>query len=70
MNLFLDVVKSTINKDLFDNFMKINGINNFTNNFGNRVDGLWVFGMAEQGFRKSKMFLVEKRDRNTLLTVF
>ncbi|ORD97107.1 hypothetical protein HERIO_1005 [Hepatospora eriocheir] len=45
---------------LLDNFMEINGINNRTNNFGNRVDGPWVFGMPEQGSRKVKMFLVEK----------
>ncbi|ORD95451.1 hypothetical protein HERIO_2490 [Hepatospora eriocheir] len=36
-------------------------------NYGERVNGPWVFGMAEQGSRKVKMFLVEKRDRDTLL---
>ncbi|ORD96482.1 hypothetical protein HERIO_1597 [Hepatospora eriocheir] len=47
--------------------MEINGNNIRINNFGNRVDGPWVFRMAEQGSRKVKMFLVEKRDRDTLL---
>ncbi|ORD99398.1 hypothetical protein A0H76_920 [Hepatospora eriocheir] len=36
-------------------------------NYGKRINRLWVFGMTEEGFRKVKMFVVERRDYNTLL---
>ncbi|ORD98614.1 hypothetical protein A0H76_2197 [Hepatospora eriocheir] len=36
-------------------------------NYGERINGLWVFGMTEEGSRKVLMFVVERRDRNTLL---
>ncbi|ORD95373.1 hypothetical protein HERIO_2544 [Hepatospora eriocheir] len=38
-------------------------------NYGERVNGPWVFGMAEEGSRKVKMFVVEKKDRYSLLSL-
>ncbi|ORD97959.1 hypothetical protein HERIO_215 [Hepatospora eriocheir] len=37
------------------------------NNYGERVNGPWVFSMAEEGSRKVKIFVVKKRDRDSLL---
>ena len=40
-------------------------------NYGNRVTGPWVFGMVWQhgGLSETRLFIVERRDRRTLLPI-
>jgi hypothetical protein len=39
-------------------------------NYGNRVVGPWVFGMVwKHGVSETRLFLVERRDRRTLLPI-
>ncbi len=41
--------------------------NSIRHNYGDRVDGPWVFGLIERGTKKSRFFYVENRKRDTLL---
>ncbi|ORD97764.1 hypothetical protein HERIO_397 [Hepatospora eriocheir] len=52
---------------LLDDFMKSLDDAFCKNNYGERVNEPWVFGMAEEGSRNFKMFVMEKRDRDSLL---
>lgn len=38
-------------------------------NYGNRVEGPWVFGMIKRGTRRIRMFYVEDRSRETLYPI-
>ncbi len=38
-------------------------------NYGNRVEGPWVFGMIVRGTRKTRLFYVPDRSRNTLFPI-
>ncbi|ORD95331.1 hypothetical protein HERIO_2575 [Hepatospora eriocheir] len=50
---------------LLDHFMESLDDSRRKNNYCEHINGPWVFGMAEEGFRKVKMFVVEKRDRDS-----
>ncbi|ORD97049.1 hypothetical protein HERIO_1067 [Hepatospora eriocheir] len=65
-SLFRGRRKYNRNRLLLDDFMESLDDARCKNNYGERVNGPWVFSMAEEGSRKVKMFVVEKRDRDSL----
>ena len=53
---------------LLGNILDLNPANNCRrNNYGEREDGPWVFGMAERNTRNLKMLYVEDRKASTLV---